>query len=352
MYARVNYYNTTNEFLDSNFNQNKKYLLFICSKCNFTIEQLNRSGIEYYGGIFETIIYENEVYNNGLMLFELEDKTDVCFIEDMGNYSIKENSFINTKSIITILDGLSKNTSSFLENIFENLPLDTNVIGGGAGSSDKMYEKAIFNNKGLFKDAAFLIMLKINLQLGVGHGWDVLDGPFIASKVDGNILKQIDYKNAFSLYKEIIKKDSKETLDKTDYNLLRDYPFGIVKLNGDSIVRETLAVREDGSLILGGEIPPNSVINILKGQREKLIVQSYEAGKEATKNNSEVLMMFECITRSHYLQEDIEKQIEFIVKDTSAKQVFGLVSIGEVANNGNKYIYFLNKSCVIGGVCH
>jgi len=352
MYARVNYYNTLNEFLDSKFSKNKKHLIFITSKCDFTIAQLNKSKIEFYGAVFETIIYKNKVHNNGLMVFELKEETNICFIENMDNYLIEESIFSNAKSVLTVLDGFSKYTSSFLENIFEDVPLDTNVIGGGAGVFARKKKEVVFNNDGIFKDAAFLIMLNLELELGIGHGWDILDGPFIATDVKGNILKQIDYKNAFSLYKDIVERDSEvKILDKNDYNLLKDYPFGIVKLNGDSIVRDTLSVREDGSLILAGEIPSNSVINILKGEREKLLTQSYEAGKDATKNNSEVLMMFECISRSQYLKDDIEEQIGNIINDTSAKHVFGVVSIGEIANDGNKYIYFLNKSCVIGGIC-
>ena len=353
MYARVNYYKTIDEFNSSCFNKDKQYLIFISSKCNFTIDDFNRNLRNFVGGIFETIIYKNKVFDDGLMIFELNDEIEIFFVENMDNYLIEQDVFKYSKSIVTVLDGFSKYTSTFLENIFEDVPLDTNVIGGGAGVYLEQEKEVVFNSEGFFKDAAFFILLDVELKIGIGQGWDVLEGPFIASDVDGKFLKQIDYKEAYEVYKEVVTKDCKKCFsEEKEYNLLKRYPLGIVKLDGNYIVRDVVDVKKDGTLVLGGDILPNSVVNILKGERKKLIDDSCKAGVDAANNNSEILMIFECVSRTDCIEEDIKKEIETIIDNSSAKYIFGVISVGEIANDGNKYIYFLNKSCVVGGICH
>lgn len=352
MYGRVNFYNSINEFNQTKHNTLKMYLIFITEKTLFNLDELNLSKIKFVGGIFTKIIYKNQTYNEGLMVFELNDVSKIHFIEKINNYNINKKIFDGVKSVVTILDGFSHYNSTFLEDIFENVDLDTNIIGGGAGVFTDSDRKVVFDNNGIYKDAAFLILLKEKIEMGEGHGWNILEGPFIATSVEGKILKQIDYKNAFEVYKEIIEKYTGKKLNRENYlTLVQDYPLGIVKFNDDSLIRDPIDFGENGELILAGDIQPNSVINILKSEKDLLIKDAVKAAKAATKSGCEILMMFECFSRIDYLEDDFKKQIDSILEETTAKQIFGVVCVGEVSNDGNKYIYFLNKSCVMGGIC-
>lgn len=352
MYGRVNYYTSIDEFKKNKHNTVKTHLIFVTEKTFLDVEQLNEMNIKFVGGIFPTIIYKNKTYDKGFMVFELNDSTDILFIKNIDEYTINREVFDGVKSIVSILDGFSEYNSSFLERIFEEVDLDTNIIGGGAGVFTDANRKVIFDNNGLYKHAAFLILLNNRIDIGVGNGWDILEGPFISTSVDGKLLKQIDYKKAIDVYKDTVEKYINKKVDKESFlEISKDFPLGIVKFNGDSLVRDPVAFTSDGSLVLAGDIQPNSIINILKGKKESLINDACLAGKSASKSGCEILMMFECVSRLDYLGDIFEKQMNQIVDETSAKHIFGVISIGEIANDGNRYIYFLNKSCVMGGIC-
>lgn len=352
MYARVNFYNSIDEFNKVKHNTAKMYLIFITDKTTFNLEELNLSKLKFVGGIFPTIIYKSQTFSEGLMVFELNDISKVHFVENIDSYKFNKNLFTGVKSIVTILDGFSQYNSSFLENVFENTNLDTNIIGGGAGVFTDSSRKVVFNNNGIYKNASFLILLNEKVEMGVGHGWDILEGPHVSTNVEEKILKEIDYKNAFEVYKEGIEKNTNIILTKDNYSeVIKEFPLGIVKFNADSLVREIVDFGKNGEIILAGDIQPNSVINILKGEKESLIKDAIKAGKSATKSDAEILMMFECVSRLDYLGEDFKKLINSVIDETTAQHIFGVVSIGEIANDGNKYIYFLNKSCVMGGIC-
>jgi len=352
MYGRVNYYTSIDEFKKIKHSATKTHLVFTTEKSFLDINELNKMNIKLIGGVFPTIIYKNETYSDGFMVFELNDSTDILFIENINDYNIEKENFDGVKSIVTILNGFSKYNSSFLERIFEEVDLDTNIIGGGAGIFSDANREVIFNNSGLYKHAAFLILLDKKIDIGVGHGWDVLEGPFISTKVEGKKLKQIDYKNAIDVYKDTVEKYVKKEITKENFlEVSKDFPLGIVKFNGDSLVRDPIAFTSDGSLILAGDIQPNSIINILVGKKDSLVKDACLAGKSASKSGCEILMMFECVSRLDYLGDVFEEQMGKIVDETSAKHIFGVISIGEIANDGNRYIYFLNKSCVMGGIC-
>lgn len=352
MYARVNFYNKIDEFINSNIDKNKKYLIFTTEDTILDFDLLNSCNIEYYGAIFPQVIFKSKLFSQGLIVFQLNINTRVEFIENMNTYLFDESLFSDTQSIISIVDGFSDYNSQFLEEVFENIELDSNILGGGAGCFKNPATKSIFNKNGTYKNSAFLILLDKKVDIGVSHGWEVLEGPFVITKSEGKILKKLDYKNAFDVYSEVVLKDCGHILDEDNfYEIMKNYPIGIVRHNSDSIVRDVVKLNENKEIVFVGELEENSVINILKGKKESLIKAACKASKDATINESEFLMMFDCVSRLDYLDDEYSNQMDLIIEETSTKYIFGVISIGEIANKGNKYINFLNKTCVMGGIC-
>ncbi len=88
---------------------------------------------------------------------------------------------------------------------------------------------------------------------------------FYSTSVNGKLLKEIDYKKAIDVYKNTVEKYINKKICKENFlEVSKDFPLGVVKFNGDSLVRDPVAFTSDGSLILAGDIQPNSIINILK----------------------------------------------------------------------------------------
>jgi hypothetical protein len=51
-----------------------------------------------------------------------------------------------------------------------------------------------------------------------------------------------------------------------------------------------------------------------------------------------------------FLEEDFSQELEAIKTLAPESNMFGVLSIGEVANNSYRYIEVFNKTCVIGAI--
>jgi hypothetical protein len=121
-----------------------------------------------------------------------------------------------------------------------------------------------------------------------------------------------------------------------------------VRYSGDDIVRDPISF-EEGKLILVTEVKVNSIINILKGNKISLINAAKEAAIEALGENCNLAFVFNCITRKNFLEENFKEELDEIYAQINSNNMIGALTIGEIANSGNRNINLLNKSCVIGG---
>lgn len=244
------YFNDQDTFLKYTTNKSSKYLIFAASLTTLKLEDFNKYNLEIYGAIFSHIIYKNEVYDNGLISIEIEKEVDLYFIENIKNYPFDSNKFSKAKSIITIFNGFSEYNEELFIKLFENIPLDTNIIGGGAGIIEDKTKKVFFNNEGYFLNSAIFLSLNEKIKIASKHGWESLSGPYIVTSSEKNLLKTIDYMDAFELYKNEIKKDCNIDITKDNFSeISKNYPIGIVRYIGSDIVRDPISF-ENGELIL------------------------------------------------------------------------------------------------------
>lgn len=344
------YFENQDTFLEYIITSSSKYLILSASSTTIELQKFNEQNINIYGAIFSHIIFENKIYDKGLISIEINEEINLDFIENVKNYKFDDNKFIETKSIITIFNGFNNYNQEFFIKLFENIPLDINIMGGGAGIIEDKNKKVFFNNKGFFLNSAILLSIKSKIKLTSRDGWKSLSGPYIVTSSDKNILKTIDYMDAFELYKNEIKKDCNVDITKDNFlEISKNYPIGIVRYSGANIVRDPISF-EKGKLILVTEVGVNSIINILKGNKINLINAAKEAAIEVLDENSNLAIVFSCITRKSFLEENFQEELNEIYAQIDSNNMIGALTIGEIANNGNRYINLLNKSCVIGGI--
>lgn len=348
----ANYFISFENFLKTK--TTSAYFVLIASKTKIDLKKVmkNNDTNNIYGAIFPEIIFDNKIYSEGLVAIEIKSSLNIKLIKDMSKKNLLDKvNLDNVKSVLTILEGFSKDKDLFLKELFKNLNINTTIIGGGAGLIDNIDESVIFKGDKFYKNAAILISIKKEMTLSVKHGWEYLKGPFIVTSSKNSVLKKIDYRSAFEVYKEVIFEDCGIIINSENFNeISKNYPFGVVKYRDEDIVRDPIGFQGE-KLILVGEISNNSVINILKGRSESLLNASREASKEILCNDCELIMMFDCITRKSFLGNKFEEELDSIYSQSSSKAFVGAITFGEIGNSGNNYINFLNKSCVIGGVC-
>ncbi|NPA59240.1 MAG: hypothetical protein GXO30_02070 [Epsilonproteobacteria bacterium] len=343
-------FDSIDEIIKKYTNSSQELLLLVAEHSDFEHSKLSNMQSNICGAIFPQIIYQEQNYDNKIMVVELDKKTKTLLTPLKDFHRKKISSDI--KDLIVFVDGLSSNIDIFLESLYESTPVNTNIIGAGAGKMTLKQDKVLFTKNSIVEDSALILISSIDLSISAKHGWQKIAGPFIANDVKKNILYSVDYRDAFELYKEVIENDSKLTFNENNFfDIAKSYPLGIVKLDDEILVRDPIALKAN-SLILVGDMDKNSVIYILKGKKDSLINSAKLATKEAIsgKDDFNGIFIVNCISRVLFLEDDFQDELKAI-KNTinqSKFSMFGVISLGEIANTNRDYINFYNKTCVIG----
>ncbi|MCP3900644.1 MAG: histidine kinase, partial [Desulfobacteraceae bacterium] len=226
-----------------------------------------------------------------------------------------------------------------------------NYIGGGAGSLSMVSKPCLFSNDGLLMDSAILAFFELDSGIGVSHGWESISGPYRVTEADHNIIKTLDFKPAFEAYSDAILEHSGLNIAKDHFfDIAKEYPFGIAKLGAERIVRDPIKVFDNGNIMCVGEVREGSFVDILNGDAESLIAAaghakqlSMKAKKDTTKND--MALFIDCISRVLFLEDKFTDEITEVWSEDLP--LVGACTIGEIANSGNDYLEFYNKTAVV-----
>lgn len=359
----------------------KTLLILACDQDAWSKEQidpiLRECPLPLFGGIFPAVVFNTQVLSRGTLVIGLRDKFDTRIIENISDdpskfaalISQNLSEFAAANSMLVIVDGLAKNIESLVEELFVHLGSSVNAMGGGAGSLDFIQKPIIFSNRGLLKDAAVIAATSTVSSVGVKHGWEILDGPYLVTESEANCLSAINFQSAFEVYKESVEKHSDLRFDQEDFfTIAKTYPLGIVSVDGELLVRDPLKVV-DNALICVGEVPQNSTFYLLKGLNNNLIRASGEAALESKENRKESnrnrkaskqnntsdlktethsALIFDCISRQLFLEGDYRLALESVFNNLDPNTLLlGALTLGEIANSSHGPIELLNKTTVV-----
>jgi hypothetical protein len=349
-------------------NKNVKGLLILsCDENGFTPnaidDALKRVAVPLFGGIFPAIIHGREKLNRGTIIAGLSRKPDVYTVPNLSDINLDYDEAIenlipetdNAKTMFVFVDGYSQRISSLIDSLYNNFGLRYNYIGGGAGSInpsalDMSKTPCLFTNNGLIKDSALLALVDIESGVGAGHGFHKISGPYKVTESSGNVIKSLDWRPAFEVYKEIIKEHSGDTITHENFfDIAKRYPFGISRMGSEIIVRDPFTV-EGESLIVATEIPQESFVDILTGNPDSIVSaakKSYTAAMGAFHGGQKrTVLLIDCISRALFLENDFVREIEAVCQENVP--LIGALSLGEIANSGKDYMELYNKTCVVG----
>lgn len=341
----------------ASFADNSSILLLVTDENDLDLDDLNlffkQSNHQIVGGIYPKIIFENKLISKGVIVVSLDDELDITVINDISsqndiNHILETMDIEDVKTMFVFVDGLSSNISAIIKALFDNFGLTINYIGGGAGSLSFIQKPVIFSNNGILKDACVLATSKLASSVGVKHGWQNISEPLKVTKSRGNTIIELDYKNAFEVYKNIISSKINCTFayDKF-FDIAKSFPFGINKISGEMVVRDPIILNDDGSMVCVGEVSQGSFVSVLQGKEETLVQAALEANIEATRNCTfdAFTLFIDCISRVLFLGDNFQKELDVVYDNQSF--MIGMLSLGEIANNKKFYLEFYNKTAVV-----
>ncbi|MEA3331915.1 MAG: FIST C-terminal domain-containing protein [Campylobacterota bacterium] len=341
-----------NELLNTFKDSNQNLLLLVAEGSDFDHSKLSKMSGDVCGAIFPQVIYKEKNYSDAIVVVDLSEGALIT----LTSFADFDKSKIDSQAddIILFVDGLSSGITNFLEELYESTSIQTNIIGAGAGKMTLKQEKVLFTKESIIQDGALLLSNSWHISTSAKHGWEKIAGPYIANNVEDTVLHSLDYNDAFEIYKKVVEKDCGLSFDEGNFfDIAKSYPLGISKVGNELLVRDPIA-KQENSLVLVGDMDNNSVVYILKGNKEKLINSAKLATKEALSNkkNLKGIFIIDSISRVLFLEDDFKKELQVIKESIGNRDItiFGVLSLGEIANTNLDYIDFYNKTCVIGAL--
>lgn len=327
------------------------------------VDRLNDRGLCFFGGVFPGLIHGDRHYRQGAIIKVLPMANRPLLIRlpesqtpDIPGFDDSTRGSEGTRfTAITLVDGLTSNISLFLSELFNHLGDSVHYFGGGAGSLSLTHEPCLFTAEGVFQDAAIVALIRLESNLGVRHGWKKLTGPIVATRTRRNVISELNWRNAYEVYSEAIVHDAGRRLDsQAFFDVAKEYPFGIYRESSEFVVRDPIAVNELGELTCVGEVPENTVLSILKGEKESLIQAAGQAAEDCRVAPGRVIhhsLVADCISRVLYLEKDFEEELLTIknrVRLEGEAMPQGVLTLGEISSDGDGTVEFFNKTIVAG----
>ena len=346
----------------------KSLMILACDANNWEVTPidlwLKALPIPVFGGIFPQVIYDRKNYDTGTLLIGLEvvpeiicvkglSAPDAVFDDQLIPFADRWENLENpgSETLVVFVDGLSKRIAALIQSMFYCFGLHRNFIGGGAGSLSFKQKPCLITPEGLLENAAVVAKLPLACGTGVAHGWQAISNGMKVTEAEGNVLKTLDWRPAFQVYRELVELHSGKTFtDNNFFEIARSYPFGINRLDTEVIVRDPLMKNSSDSLICVGEVPAGCFVRLLNGNPETLIAAACYARELAEKTapchgGSANAFIIDCISRALFLESRISEELE---ASAGHHRLFGALTLGEIANNGRDYLEFFNKTTVVG----
>lgn len=349
-----------------NAKEGESILILVGENTSIDIKHLtnlfNQNNIKFCGSIFPSVLQGSQKYEDAVILNKYALVCPPVLVEHLDTDTfempdLKNIPLTGDKKHIAMVwvDGLTANIAQFLGKLYKQLGNEVNYIGGGGGSLSLKPSPCLFTNDGFYQDAALVMVVEMEAGLGVLHGWEKIDTPIVTTKTSRNLVEELNWENAFEVYKNVIFEDSGLVITQENFfEIAKSYPFGIFKEGQESLARVAVNITPDGTLTCLGEVPENAVVYILKAKKEALVACAVKAGLESKHNsnnrNLKSVFVVDCISRVLFLEEAVTAELSGISDAFEDIVPEGVLSLGEISSAGNGVLEFFNKTVVVAAL--
>jgi hypothetical protein len=274
--------------------------------------------------------------------------------EELSEKLIKGFSESVKGTMMILPDGLAGNLSPLVRGIYDTSGANVRLVGGSAGD-DFQFKSTyqIFNDK-VTSDGVCGILFPPEIKIGIGikHGWSPIGELMVVTKSEGNILYELNNRPALDVYFEALNKPADNVTQMYLTEVSETSPIGIVEVGGKHLIRHLYAPTPERGIACFGDIPQESIVSIMSGDKTTLIKSAEEASLEAISaiggRNVKAVIVFDCVSRVFILKEKVNEEIEAIKKVLGRDiPIFGFYTYGEIGAFEGGQPTFHNKTIIV-----
>lgn len=235
---------------------------------------------------------------------------------------------------VPIFGGMVGNINTLLREVHLQLQSPPLYSGINAGSETFQPMPCLFNATQCVGDGVLGVFLPHEAHPVIRHAYPASKSLMRASSSLGNRVVSIDGRPAFEVYQEVIQREYGQVLTAANfYELAVHFPFGLVTAL-DIVVRIPVALGEDGSLVCVGEVPPDSMLHLLKAptlEESSCVTEMvYAITERSPLPGIASLLTFYCAGRRLHFGDRAEEELSALQVETQCKEQFGALTLGEI----------------------
>ena len=313
------------------------------------------------GQIADTLVYDDELVLTGISFEHTKihvAKTNIADTKDsyaIGKQLAGELLNENLVHILIFSDGHVANGSELVKGFNEILKNDVKVTGGMAGDAARFQRTLVGHNDtpqlgnivalGLYGDS-------LEVAYGYSGGFDPFGAYRKVTKSKGNVLYELDGKNALDLYKKYLGDLASELPGSALF-----FPLSITLPGSDiPLVRTILTVDETtNSMTFAGDIPEDSTARLMRSNIEHVVDAAENAAQKCLDTHSgqsspQFALLISCVGRKLILDQRIEEETEAVKEVLGDVTMTGFYSYGEICPSNkdlNQYADLHNQTMTI-----
>jgi hypothetical protein len=243
--------------------------------------------------------------------------------------------------VFVLADGLRANGSDLTAGLHEALGPGPLVVGGMVSDSwdyTEVLTGADFAARSGVVAAIGFYGNAIRFTHGRSSGWDAFGPRRSITRSAGNVVYELDGKPAFELYERYLAEDVSAGVPAMILFPLLVSP----RDNPDrAIVRATISVDEQtGAMTFAGNVPEGWIARLMRGNIDRLILASAEAGRQASVDLkpgiASLALIVGCGGRQRLMGQRTEEELEAAGAElAAATKRIGFYSYGEIAPTSN-----------------
>ncbi|MBS0348750.1 MAG: FIST C-terminal domain-containing protein [Proteobacteria bacterium] len=304
------------------------------------------AAVPLLGAVFPALIVNDEFVPHGAWLIGL-DPMPPAFLVDGIDGDVQAASArivsavrqvrrdeVRDDTLFLIFDATVPTIGSILLGLYGELQDGVEYAGVNAGSETFQRMPCLFDHQRLVDNGVAGLLMPA-LKTVVKHEYPVARSLMQATSTQGNKIKLIDQRPAMEVYRELIQAEYGVALTHDNfYDYAVHYPFGLV-MAANVVVRIPVGFEEDGSIICVGEIPPYSILSVLKApglETSRCVTAITNALGCDVDSSRDALVTFYCAGRRLHLQDDSLKELRQLRRRSGASRLVGALSLGEISS--------------------
>lgn len=314
------------------------------------------------GAVYPELVVDGEFKTEGVLLFGLADMPPHVLVDGLEAGETAGRAGIDAladfvdrhadpnggDTLFMAFDCLVPNIGSLIDGLYAEVGDMVHFAGANAGSESFRPMPCLFDAERIRGDAVLAVLLADHPGAVLEHGYRLRGQPILASSTHGNRIDRIAGQPAFEQYCALARsQQGAEVARDNFYQMGVHFPFGLVRMDGDILVRIPVALGDDNSIFCVGEIPENGLLAVVGAVEPGNMETVRRVARGLDERGSSGALFFYCAGRRMHLQETARSELSALQKQ-SPYPVLGALSLGEIGNARQGGYPLLHNAALVG----